>query len=79
MKCGMFFTSAISVNCWMTASLAPPCAGPHSEAMPAPMQANGLAPELPASRTVEVEAFCSWSAWRMKIFSIASEITGLTV
>src|SRR6516165_2279780 len=60
------------------ASLAPPCAGPHRQAMPAAMQANGLAPEEPAMRTVEVEAFCSWSACRMKILSSASASTGLT-
>ena len=30
--------------------------------MPAEMQAKGLAPEEPASLTVEVDAFCSWSA-----------------
>ena len=46
--------------------------------MPAAMQANGLAPDEPASRTVEVEAFCSWSAWRMKIRRIAFSTTGLT-
>jgi hypothetical protein len=39
--------------------------------MPAAMQANGLAPDEPARRTVEVEAFCSWSACRMKMRSIA--------
>ena len=60
------------------ASLAPPCAGPHRQAMPAAMQANGLAPDEPASRTVEVEAFCSWSAWRMKIRRIACSMIGLT-
>ena len=53
------------------ASLAPPWAGPHRQAMPAAMQANGLAPVEPARRTVEVEAFCSWSACRMKMRSIA--------
>ncbi len=47
--------------------------------MPAAMQANGLAPEEPASRTVEVEAFCSWSACRMKMRSIARASTGLTL
>ena len=41
--------------------------------MPAAMQANGLAPDEPASRTVEVEAFCSWSACRMKIRSMARD------
>jgi hypothetical protein len=46
-------------------------------AQPAAMQANGLAPEEPASRTVEVEAFCSWSACRMKMRSIARASTAL--
>src|SRR3546814_4813031 len=60
-----------------TASLAPPCAGPHSEAMPAAMQANGLAPDEPDSRTVEVEAFCSWSACRIRMRSMARATVGL--
>ena len=47
--------------------------------MPAAMQANGLAPDEPARRTVEVEAFCSWSACRMKMRSSARERTGLTM
>jgi hypothetical protein len=47
--------------------------------MPAAIQANGLAPEEPARRTVEVEAFCSWSACRMKIRSMARDSTGLTL
>jgi hypothetical protein len=64
---GMRSTEPISASIFSAASLAPPCAGPHRQAMPAAMQANGLAPEEPASRTVEVEAFCSWSACRMKI------------
>ena len=33
--------------------------GPPKQAIPAEMQAKGLAPLEPASRTVEVEAFCS--------------------
>ena len=33
----------------------------------------------PAMRTVEVEAFCSWSACRMKMRSIARASTGLTL
>ena len=41
------------------ASFAPPCAGPHKQAIPAAIQAKGLAPEEPASLTVEVDAFCS--------------------
>src|SRR5579859_2443753 len=69
----------ISISILSTASLAPPCAGPHSEAMPAAIQANGLAPEDAARRTVEVDAFCSWSACRMKILSIALASTGLTL
>src|SRR5436190_8987206 len=57
-------------------SLAPPCAGPQRQAMPAAMQANGLAPDDPAERTVEVDAFCSWSACRVKMRSIALVRTG---
>ena len=45
--------------------------------MPAAMQAKGLAPDEPARRTVEVEAFCSWSACRMKMRSMARVSTGL--
>ena len=40
----------------------------------------GEADRRPTSRRValvEVEAFCSWSAWRMKIRSIALASTGL--
>ncbi len=61
------------------ASLAPPWAGPHRQATPAAMAANGFVPELPHRRTVEVEAFCSWSACRMKIRSMARSSTGLTL
>ena len=71
MKFGIFSFVPISPSMVSTASFAPPCAGPHSDAIPAAMQANGLAPDDPASRTVEVDAFCSWSAWRMKIRSMA--------
>jgi len=39
--------------------------------MPAAMHANGLACEEDAMRTVEVEAFCSWSACRSRIISSA--------
>jgi hypothetical protein len=46
--------------------------------MPAAMQAKGFAPDDPANRTVEVDAFCSWSACRMKMRSIARSSTGLT-
>src|SRR2546423_4711124 len=74
---GMRLTEPISLSIFSAASLAPPCAGPHKQAIPAAMQANGLAPEEPASRTVEVDAFCSWSAWRMKIRSMALLSVGL--
>ena len=37
-----------------------------------------VAPDEPARRTVEVDAFCSWSACRMKIRSIAFSTIGLT-
>ena len=59
MNSGIRSLEPISRSMLSTASLAPPWAGPHSEAMPAAMQANGLAPDEPARRTVEVEAFCS--------------------
>ena len=71
-------TVPISSSILSAASLAPPCAGPHRQAMPAAMQANGLAPEEPARRTVEVEAFCSWSACRMRMRSSARETIGFT-
>ena len=59
---GMLPTVPICSNMRSTASLAPPCAGPHSEATPAAMHANGFACDDPAIRTVDVLAFCSWSA-----------------
>ena len=46
--------------------------------MPAAMQAKGLAPDDEASRTVEVDAFCSWSACSVKIRSIARARIGFT-
>ena len=58
--------------------MAPPCAGPQRQATPAAMQANGLAPDEDASRTVEVEAFCSWSACSVKIRSMARLRIGST-
>src|SRR5215471_2012953 len=77
MYSGMRSTEPISASIFRQASLAPPCAGPHRQAQPAAMQANGLAPEEPDSRTVEVEAFCLWSACRMKMRSMARASTGL--
>ncbi len=61
------------------ASLAPPCAGPHRQATPAAMAANGLVPLEAHMRTVDVDAFCSWSACRMKMRSSARTSTSLTV
>ena len=79
MKAGIFSGVPISPSIFSTASLAPPCAGPQSAAMPAAMQAKGLAPVEPARRTVEVEAFCSWSACRTRMRSIARSSTGETL
>src|SRR5690606_23998938 len=78
MYSGMRSTVPISASMLRAASFAPPWAGPHRQAMPAAIQAKGLAPDDPARRTVEVEAFCSWSAWRMKIRSVARERIGVT-
>ncbi len=61
----------MSSSMFRQASLAPPWAGPHRQATPAAMAANGLVPDEPHRRTVEVEAFCSWSACRMKMRSSA--------
>src|SRR5207244_1261259 len=55
-------TVPISFNISSTASVAPPCTGPHRQAIPAEMQAYGFAPDDPARRTVAVDALCSWSA-----------------
>ena len=69
---------SISSSIFSTASLAPPWAGPHSAAMPEATQAKGLACEEPAVRTVEVDAFCSWSRCRMKMISSALASSGST-
>ena len=69
----------MSYSMFSAASLAPPWAGPHRQATPAAIAANGLVPEEPHRRTVEVEAFCSWSACRMKMRSSARSSTGLTL
>jgi len=73
---GTFSGDPISSNISKQAWFAPPWAGPHREAIPADTQAKGFAKELPVSLTVEVEAFYSWSAWRIRIFSRASVMTG---
>ncbi len=78
MNSGMRSTVPISRSIRRQASFAPPCAGPHRQATPAAMQAKGLAPEEEARRTVEVEAFCSWSAWSVKIRSMAFDRIGST-
>ena len=69
----------ISSSIRRTASFAPPCAGPQSAAIPEAIHAYGFAPVEPARRTVEVDAFCSWSACKVKIRSIALASTGLTL
>ena len=58
----------------MTSWLAPPWSGPHSAQMPAEIDANRFACELPTRRTVDVEQFCSWSACRM-----SSRFSALTI
>src|SRR5438309_12096334 len=77
MKSPILDTSPICPSILSAASLAPPWAGPHRQAIPAAMQANGLDPEDPARRTVDVDAFCSWSACRMKMRSSARTSTSL--
>src|SRR5690606_30358051 len=69
----------ISSSMFRQASLAPPWAGPHRQATPAAIAANGLVPDEPHRRTVEVEAFCSWSACRMKMRSSARSTTSFTL
>lgn len=75
----MCLTELIFFSIFSAALLAPPCAGFYSEAIPAAIQANGFAPEEPAVRTVEVEAFCLWLACRIKIRFIARFRIGLTL
>src|SRR5438128_9746927 len=79
MYSGIWLTLPISASIFSAASLAPPCAGPHRQAMPAAIQANGLAPDEPDRRTVEVDAFCSWSACRIRMRSSARTSTSLTL
>ena len=74
----MLSTVPISSSISSTASLAPPCAGPQSADTPAEMAAYGLAPVEPARRTVEVLAFCSWSACRISSRSRACAASGST-
>ena len=74
----MFSTVPMSSSITSTASFAPPCAGPHNADTPAEIAAYGFVPVLPASRTVEVLAFCSWSACRISSRSSAWAVTGST-
>ena len=76
---GMFAGVPMSCSILSTASLAPPWAGPHREDTPAATQANGLAWDDPADRTVVVDAFCSWSRCRTSSFSRARAHTGSTL
>ena len=64
--------SSISRTDWF----APPWSGPKRALIPAETEANRLACEEPTSRTVEVEQFCSWSAWRTRSCSRASTMSG---
>ena len=53
--------------------------GPHRQATPAAIAANGFVPDDAHMRTVDVDAFCSWSACRMKMRSTARTSTSLTL
>ena len=45
--------------------------------MPAEIDENWFAPVEPTRRTVEVDAFCSWSSCRISSRSSARDMTGL--
>ena len=62
-----------------TASLAPPCRGPYSAAMPADTAEYGSTWEEPTERTALVEQFCSWSACRISRMSRALTSRGSAV
>src|SRR4051794_41848877 len=76
MKSGILSTVPMSDSIASAASLAPPWAGPHRQAMPAAIQANGLAPEEPAGGTAEGGGFCWWGAGRMRVLWSASAGAG---
>ena len=76
MNAGTFFASPISSIIRSTASLAPPCSGPYSAAIPAETAENGSTCDEPTPRTALVEQFCSWSACRMSRTSSARWSTG---
>src|SRR5690606_7144057 len=62
-----WISSSISNTAWF----APPCNGPQSAETPAEIEANNPACDEPTILTVEVEQFCSWSAWRINNLSSA--------
>lgn len=78
-KSGILSSCSIALSILITASFAPPWAGPHRLATPADNTAQGLAKEDPAILTVEVEAFYSWSAWTINITSRALIMAGSTL
>ena len=49
----------------MTAAFAPPCRGPFSAATPATMVECRSVRVAAATRAANVDAFSSWSAWRI--------------
>ena len=56
-------SSRITCSISITAMFAPPCSGPHRAVTPADTLVNRFAFEDATIRTVDVEQFCSWSAW----------------
>ena len=62
MYSGIFLTFPIFFSIFKAASLAPPCNGPQRAENPAAIDAKGFTAEEAANLTVDVEAFCSWSA-----------------
>src|SRR5579883_1941044 len=74
MTSGMRSFVPMSSSMRNTASLAPPCNGPHSEAIPAAMLANGFAWLEPTPRTVDVDAFCWRSVWTVaRLFELRGD------
>ena len=69
-----WMASSISTTSW----LAPPCSGPQRAFIPAATEANRLAWLEPTKRTVAVEQFCPWSAWRMSSTLSALAMIGST-
>jgi len=66
----------ISSSISMTAWFAPPWSGPQRAQTPAETEAKRLAPPEATMRTVEVEQFCSWSAWSSRMRSSALATSG---